>query len=139
MDKIWSIENRAIEEFNGGYEEYRAAIAARAGPSPSTEDDNAHTRSQTAKEKADNVNGDRTYRTRSRHSQAMRRQIPILERDIESLESKLEELDSQIELFASDHLRLTELIESRGEVEEELGLLLDKWEQIMREFENDYS
>lgn len=139
VDKIWSIENRAIEEFNGGYEEYRAAIAARAGPSPSTEDDNAHTRSQTAKEKADNVNGDRTYRTRSRHSQAMRRQIPILERDIESLESKLEELDSQIELFASDHLRLTELIESRGEVEEELGLLLDKWEQIMREFENDYS
>ncbi len=127
-ERIWSLENGGIVDFDGGYEEYREySEAIRSEKNQESE----------ATEKRDNKREKpTTVKKHSKEYDNLRKQVPVLERDIEKKEQELSALNEEMNLVASDHIKLSDVLERKQIIENELEMLMTRWEEILEKIEN---
>lgn len=116
-ERIWMVDDNRILDFNGGYEELKIFLEKLK---------ELETPELKAPEKKPSREDGRNRR--NRESENARKRLPILERDIERQEQQIEELEEQIALVSSDHVKLTEILERRDRLMDELEALLMEWE-----------
>ncbi|NLM60975.1 MAG: ABC-F family ATP-binding cassette domain-containing protein, partial [Clostridiales bacterium] len=129
--KIWSMEDGTVKVFEGGYEEYKAYKAStEASKYLSSETGSKKTEGEShGNDKSDQKPAKRN--SRSRESVAARKRLRILENEIEKLENELEDINREFERAATDHIRLTELMEKKAQMDEKMASMLGEWEDMM--------
>jgi len=129
--KIWSMEDGTVKVFEGGYEEYKAYKAStEASKYLSSETGSKKTEGEShGNDKSDQKPAKRN--SRSRESVAVRKRLRILENEIEKLENELEDINREFERAATDHIRLTELMEKKAQMDEKMASMLGEWEEMM--------
>jgi len=136
-ERVWSLENGYIVDFEGGYDEFKefkAKIAAEASAVPVTEALPKHVPAKAPEKGTVSVD---LSKKRSRETDAARKQLTIVEREIEKQEQIIAAIDLEIEESSSDHLRLTELLDAKKAAENELDNMYTQWEELMKKL--DYS
>ncbi len=110
--RVWALDRGEITDFRGGYREFcdwreRQSVYAKA----------AHTvQKKKETKKPRTVNTDRL--------------LSKTEKDISRLEQRLAELETEAEEYASDYQKLMELDARKEELNGELMLLYEKWEEL---------
>jgi ATPase subunit of ABC transporter with duplicated ATPase domains len=125
-ERVWSLENGGIVDFEGGYEEFREYTAKAAA-----ETENKAPIKPEPKAATNQSIGADQNKKRSRETDAAKKQLAILEREIEKQEQYVAGFDAMIEEVSSDHIRITELMEEKAEAETELDRMVSKWEELM--------
>ena len=118
--RIWSFENGVVQDFVGTYEEYQQARHRQAAQQKS------QVEAPKAKEREKKPSAGRD----AREERKQRREV---ERAITAAEQQLAQLETQMEQCGTDHVKLTELYESKEALEEELLELYERQEQLAPE------
>lgn len=110
--RVWALADGAITDFRGSYSEYcswkeRQSIYAQAEKSSMCE-----------------------KKGKPRKAQNNDKAIAKLEREIEKLEERLGALEKEASEYASDYQKLMELDGKKAEIDEQLLLLYEKWEEL---------
>ena len=119
--RVWVLEDGQVTDFRGSYGEYRAARErkqAQAVPAPAAAP-------AEKKEKPRRPGGTKN----------LEKEVAAAERAVAKAEEQMYELGLQIEEAASDYLKLQELYEQRGALEEEILKLYGTWERLSAELE----
>lgn len=114
--RIWILENGGITDFRGGYEEYLRSIAQGAQVQKIEKQQNA----KTAPKKQN-----------PRKGVSVQKQVDKLEKEIEKLEALQTELSVEMEEKASDYMALMELEQKKTEIENQLQVAYESWEEWM--------
>lgn len=112
-NKVWSLENGRIEEFDGTYEAYRDMCARREIYRQSVP--------VTHKKVEEKPKG------RSKNTE---KKIAALEREIAQTEERLASLDNEMVEAGSDYSRLQELMAEQAECNAKLETLYDEWGEL---------
>ena len=118
--RIWTLENGAITDFEGTYEEFQAMRARAAAPEPPKPAEE-----RPKKEKPRRPGG----------TKELEKQVNAAERAVGKAEERMFELTGEIEAAASDYLKLQELYEQREALEDEIRNLYAKWEELAQALE----
>ena len=111
--RIWSLENGEITDFRGGFEEYRAWKA-----------------SQSNFEQIKKQKERKTAAPKKKSGTSPSRQLAKTEQEIARLEARLEDIQAECEKYSADYEKLIELDKQREEIEDELAVLMEKWEEL---------
>ncbi len=114
--RIWALENGTINDFRGGFDEYREYLKKQTELN------------QNFKSK-ENVKEDSNRSFRKNPSAYNEKQLQKTERDIARQEEKLKEIELLCEENSSDFQKLMELDVQKAETQKELDTLLEKWEE----------
>lgn len=110
--RVWLLEGGRITDYRGGYRDF---CAWRERQTAFAQTERAAQKKKEPRRPRE-VNADRL--------------LSKTEKDIERLEEKLAALSAAEEAHASDYQRLMELAAQKEELEKELALLYDKWEEL---------
>ena len=110
--RVWLLEGGRITDYRGGYRDF---CAWRERQTAFAQTERAALKKKEPRRPRE-VNADRL--------------LSKTEKDIERLEEKLAALSAAEEAHASDYQRLMELAAQKEELEKELALLYDKWEEL---------
>ena len=117
-ERVWELENGTIRDYPFGYQKYRSVkeheAAARLAAAPEKRE---------KKEKPQRTGGTKDT------AKLVRR----LEREIEAKEQASAELETAIAEAATDYQRLSELLEQKSALEDELSALMEQWEEAASE------
>ena len=113
--RIWCLHDGQIEDYRGGFAEWREYKARQEAPQPPAKAAKSAAREEKPKKKTE-PNRDR------------RRQR--IERDIERVEASLRDIEAEMEKNASDYQKLLELGAQKDAAEESLGTLYAEWETL---------
>ncbi|MEG2378210.1 MAG: ABC-F family ATP-binding cassette domain-containing protein, partial [Clostridia bacterium] len=116
-NRVWSLDDAAIEDYLGGFTQYRNMVAAREAQKPVIRPASAQ---KSVKKK----------QVRRRDGE---RKIAECERDIAKLEDVISGITDEIELCSSDYERLEELYQKQHDTQEELDTMYLKWEALNEE------
>ena len=128
--RVWSLENEGILDFEGSYEEfkeYAARMVAQAQAEPSAKESGKPKENAEAAERATDPG-----KRRTRETESARKQLTILEKKIEKQEQTVAAFDPMIEEASSDHVRLTALMEQKQAAERDLDAMIEEWEELMQ-------
>lgn len=114
--RIWVLENGTITDFRGGFAEYREYLKRQS------ELNLFEKPKETGKE-------DTRKAFKKNPSAYNEKQLAKTEREIEKLEGKLKELEELYEQHSADFQKLMELDVQKAQIQEELDLLYEKWEE----------
>ena len=114
--RIWALENGALTDFRGGFENYRAYRQRQA--------ELEHAAAKVVK------NDTKPRDTKKKPRQNTEKQMARLERDIGKLEADIAALDAQTEAFSSDYQRLLEIADERAALDKKLTELYAAWEAL---------
>lgn len=130
---IWYVVDGRVQEIPGGWDAYLAWRARHAGPSP----DEPVTPQARAKEQR-KAAYQQTKKDR-RERQRARRRMEALEREITATEESLESLSARIDEAgqAGDLDRIHELGEKYSQAQQSLADLMDEWETLGEQIEQD--
>ena len=127
--RIWLMEDGAITDFQGTYQEFQAARAkGAAGRLISQPPAPVQTPQPSQPEKKDKPK-------RSGGTKNLEKDLAAAERAVAKCEEQMERLDEQIQDSASDYVKLQELYEEKQRLEEELQALYDRWETLSAQLE----
>ncbi len=113
--RIWYLKDGQITDFKGGYAAFKEWEARQAVYAQSQKQAAAPKKEEKPKkEKAPNRS----------------KEISKCEREIGKLEEKLAALETEAETFATDYQKLMEIGRQKEELEEQLLLLYEKWEEL---------
>ncbi len=106
-----------INEYNGGYSDYITArkIVQRGD----TEDK--------AKASKDEEKEIREKPKKLKFTYKEQREYETIDKDIENLEIKIADLESRLEIYATDYVKLQELMEEKHKTEEQLEEKMSRW------------
>ncbi len=121
-DRIWMLEDGKISDFRGTYTEFRAFRERQEQLK------NARAAAVPEKPKEDKPR-------RPGGTKELEKQVRAAERAVEKAEIRLDEISGEMDEAASDYLRLQELYEERGRLEDELAHLYAEWERLAAELE----
>jgi ATP-binding cassette subfamily F protein 3 len=116
--RIWTIQDGAVQDFKGTFEEYRAKQERQVTVAPPKEE-------KPKQEKPKRTGG----------TKLLEKQVTAAERAVAKTEEQLFDLGGEIETAASDYLKLQELYEKRDQLEDELAHLYAEWERLSEELE----
>ena len=120
--RIWVLENGTIRDYPCGYEKYRAI--------------KAHELEAQRKKSPEKKGGkEKKAPLTPRADKSLERKVRLAEREIEKLEQMLPSLDAEIAENGGDYQKLTELLQKRETLEQELSERMDEWETMCRELE----
>ena len=119
--RIWVLENGGIRDYPCGYEKYRAI--------------KAHEPEAQRRQPPEKPQKEEKKPSAQRNDKSLERKIRLAEREIEKLEQALAALDDEIAEKGGDYQALTELLQKREELEQELSGRMDEWERMSRELE----
>jgi len=114
--RIWVLENGTITDFRGGFAEYREYLKRQ----------DELGRNEKPRE---NVKEDMNKAFKKNPSAYNEKQLQKTEREIDKLEGKLKELERLYEEHSADFHKLMELDVQKAQIQQELGILYDKWEE----------
>ena len=118
--RVWMLENGGITDFDGTFEEYRAARERKtAAVNPPV--------------KAPEPKKERPRRTGG--TKDLEKQVNAAERAVAKAEERMFELTGEIEEASTNYLRLQELYDQRTVLEEEIARLYTQWERLAGELE----
>ncbi len=121
-DRVWMLEDGKITDFRGSYTEFRAYRERQEQLK------NAKTVPEPEKPREDKPR-------RPGGTKELEKQVRAAERAVEKAEIRLDEIAGEMDEAASDYLRLQELYEERGRLEDELAHLYAEWEKLAAELE----
>lgn len=113
--RVWELENGAIRDFIGTYEQYKAVKAMEAA-------DNAQ----------EKVNAEKKQKQKKSRKASPEKLITKLEREIAAIEAEIETITKQENEFASDYEKLMELMSQRTELEAALEGKYAEWEVLVQ-------
>ena len=118
--RVWELENGTIRDFPCGYQKYRSikaheAMAQQSQPREKKEH----------KEKPKSTNTAKT----------LEKKLRAVEREIEKQEAAVGAYDPLIEAAASDYQELTRLLEEKQAAEDVLAELMEQWEELSLQME----
>ncbi|MDR1116709.1 MAG: ATP-binding cassette domain-containing protein [Oscillospiraceae bacterium] len=132
--RIWSVEDGGITEFDGSYAEYREyaerVSAAEAASAATALPETGHAAKPEDSPAAERRSGG-APKKRSREHDAMRKRLTNLERDIERQELVVSSFSTEIDAASSDHIRLTELLEEKETEVARLDEMLAEWDELV--------
>lgn len=112
--RIWELRDGKLNDFRGGYEKYRNAIALAAAQ----------------KQPAEKKSEEKKSLVKKKLSPANSQKLKVAaEKEIVKLEERLKQLDVETELYASDYEKLSEIFAQREECEKLLDQAYEKWAQ----------
>lgn len=111
-ERVWALENGAINDFRGGYKDYCAWRERQAANTAAV---------KTSVKKAE------SKKPRPKNTG---KELAKIEREIEKLEKELKALDEQAEEFSSDYQKLMELDEQKAALDAQLSGLYERWEVL---------
>ncbi len=111
-NRVWALENGKIEDFDGGYDAYRADVARRE----------IYKYSAPVKEKE-------APKPKVR-SKNMEKRIANLEREIAKIEEHLSEIENLMSEAGADYARIAELMEEQGKENARLEELYNEWGEL---------
>lgn len=120
--RIWVLENGTIRDYPCGYEKYRAIKAHEL-------------EAQRKKSPEKTAGKEKKAPLTPRADKSLERKVRLAEREIEKLEQMLPALDAEIAENGGDYQKLTELLQKRETLEQELSERMDEWETMCRELE----
>ncbi len=106
-----------IKEFNGGYSDYMAARAI-------DERNSSEDKPKTAR---NNVSEIREKPKKLKFSFKEQREYETIDDDIAALEEKIADLEGRLEKYATDYVKLQEIMDEKQEAELKLGEKMDRW------------
>jgi ABC-type multidrug transport system ATPase subunit len=119
--RVWELENGVVTDYPVTFPRYKE-IKERQAAQPKPE-------KKESTPKAPPKGG--------RAQQAARRQLTICERDLAKLEEESKALDAQLEAAACDYERYSALYADKQALEEKLAALMERWEQLALEAEEE--
>ena len=114
--RIWYLHDGQIEDYRGGFAEWREYKARQEALQPSAKAVKSAVREEKPKKKAE-PNRDRRRRQK-------------IERDIERAEASLKAIEDEMEQNASDYRKLIELGEKKSAAESAVEALYAEWETL---------
>lgn len=121
-NRILSVANGSVTDFKGTYEEYLRAQEALSGQ-PAEQNPK--------KEKVE------PRHAKTRDKKALQKEVASLERQIDKTEQELAQYEALFAENASDHVRLSELLSEKTQIETTLGEMMDRWQSLSLLLEND--
>ena len=117
--RVWELSDGQIRDFKCGYAKYRSILehekaARQAAPQP--------------------VKKEKKEKPKSNDKQ-LEKLVRKLEREIGQLEQQLEELEPQIQAAAADYQQLTQLMEQKAELDDQLAQKMEAWEEAAQQLE----
>ena len=119
--RIWVLENGTIRDYPCGYEKYRAI--------------KAHENEAQRKKQPEKAQKEEKKSAAPKSDKSLERKIRLAEREIEKQEQALAALDAEIAEKGGDYQALTELLQQRETLEQELAARMDEWETMSRALE----
>ncbi len=130
--RIWMLENGAITDFKGTYQEYLSAkergklSVGRDDPgAPSSVGGGLHATPLSPEKKPKRPGGTKN----------LEKEVNAAERAVASAEEKMYDLEQAIQEASADYLRLQELYQQREALEDELAHLYAVWEGLAADLE----
>lgn len=115
-NRIWALENGSIEDFAGGFTEYRRMVSQRTAQQQAAREHVREKKTATPKAKAKSKNTEK--------------KIAGLEREIAQTEALCAALDEEISAAASDFEKLQELMAKQAEYQAQLEDLYEAWGEL---------
>jgi len=136
--RIWALEDGALTDFRGTYEQY---MAMRAERKDSANAPVANDSSGTASGKNTSSGNGKGKQKQTGQSQSkkkikpseLQKELRRLEREIEKLEVELYDIEVQKSEFSSDYEKLLEFDDLEKNAQQKLDDLLEQWEELASE------
>lgn len=117
--RIWEIEDGALHDFRGTFEQYREYKARME-----------HLKQVEKEKKAKETSRERAQKPKRQRPVSAEKQLAKVEAAIAALEEEVARIDSQMEEFSSDYEKLMELESARAETEKQLDEKMEEWERL---------
>ncbi len=123
--RVWELENGVITDYPVPFQRYKEI----------KEREKLLAQTQIKPEKREEKPQQKTAPKGGKAQQAARKQLTICERDMAKLEGEMAKLNEELEANACDYEKYGALYAKKEELDEQLLLLMERWEQLTLEAE----